>query len=494
MTSRSAATQAAPAGALVLRPLRTPTPRVFARVFEPRAWLRMRLATDALVLGLAASAAVFADSVVRASTANRIVAGLFFVLVLGLLNLRPSPDDRVSASLLDTGSHVLGVVSASAMVMLALDSLLGGSHPVGLALRLWTFATLYAGGTRVVLVALRRGACRTGRFCAPTLIIGAGAVAEQLASRLLSNPSYGMRPVGFLDADPPSRPAGSGDGPVPVLGSADDLAMAIAQTGARKVILAFSSEPDHALVRRIRECLEVGVEFALVPRLYEAVNERSTLDHVGGLPLLWIQPTDPRSWQFAVKHALDRGLAGAGLLLLAPLMLAIALLVRVSSPGPILFRQRRVGRDGHAFDLVKFRTMDERTGGSAASFVPPDGCAPGGVEGSDCRTRVGRLLRRSFLDELPQLANVLRGDMSLVGPRPERPEFVARFSSEVARYEDRQRVKSGMTGWAQVCGLRGQTSITDRVEWDNWYIQNWSLRLDLRIIAMTVAQVLRFRG
>ena len=129
----------------------------------------------------------------------------------------------------------------------------------------------------------------------------------------------------------------------------------------------------------------------------------------------------------------------------------------------------------------------------AAHFIPPSGCAPGGVEGEDRRTPVGRVLRKASIDELPQLINVLRGEMSLIGPRPERPEFVARFSAEVNRYEDRHRVKSGITGWAQVCGLRGQTSIADRVEWDNYYVRNWSLRLDFRILLMTIVEVLRFR-
>jgi lipopolysaccharide/colanic/teichoic acid biosynthesis glycosyltransferase len=129
-----------------------------------------------------------------------------------------------------------------------------------------------------------------------------------------------------------------------------------------------------------------------------------------------------------------------------------------------------------------------------SSFQLGDGLAPGGVEGLDRRTPIGRVLRDLSLDELPQLLNVLRGDMSLVGPRPERPEYVVRFARDVARYEDRHRVKSGITGWAQVHGYRGQTSIADRVEWDNYYIQNWSIWLDLRIIFMTIAEVLRFRG
>ena len=214
---------------------------------------------------------------------------------------------------------------------------------------------------------------------------------------------------------------------------------------------------------------------SLVPRLYETINERTTLDHVGGLPLLSLHSVNPRGWQFAAKHAIDRGVATIGL----DHHQSTAARAHRRRPallrGPILFRQRRVGRDGREFDLLKFRTM--RVAGLAtSSFELPDGVAPGGVEGSDRRTRIGRLLRETSLDELPQLLNVLRGDMSLVGPRPERPEFVARFARDVARYEERHRVKSGITGWAQVHGLRGQTSIADRVEWDNYYIQNWSLQ------------------
>jgi exopolysaccharide biosynthesis polyprenyl glycosylphosphotransferase len=279
---------------------------------------------------------------------------------------------------------------------------------------------------------------------------------------------------------------------VPVLGGPGHLAEAVQRTGARQVILAFSSEPDHVLVNKVEECQRLGVDVALVPRLYESINERATLDHVGGLPVVSLRPTDPRGWQFGVKHAFDRLFALIALLALGPLMIVIAAGVRLTSPGPALFRQRRVGRDGRAFDVLKFRTMHEST--SPHRFRLPDGSAPGGVEGEDRRTPFGRCLRSASLDELPQLINVLRGDMSLVGPRPERPEFVERFSAEVDRYRDRHKVKSGITGWAQVNGLRGQTSIADRVEWDNYYIRNWSLLLDARIIALTIAEILRFRG
>jgi lipopolysaccharide/colanic/teichoic acid biosynthesis glycosyltransferase len=210
------------------------------------------------------------------------------------------------------------------------------------------------------------------------------------------------------------------------------------------------------------------------------------------VPLLTLHTVDPKGWQFAVKHALDRSAALLGLLVMSPVLAVIAVAVKLTSSGPVLFHQQRVGRDGRTFDVLKFRTMIEAP--VPSSFQVGDGLAPGGVEGLDRRTPLGRALRDLSLDELPQLLNVLRGDMSLVGPRPERPEYVVRFARDVARYEDRHRVKSGITGWAQVHGYRGQTSIADRVEWDNYYIQNWSIWLDLRIIFMTIAEVLRFRG
>jgi lipopolysaccharide/colanic/teichoic acid biosynthesis glycosyltransferase len=183
------------------------------------------------------------------------------------------------------------------------------------------------------------------------------------------------------------------------------------------------------------------------------------------------------------------------LVVLAPLMLVTALAVKLTSSGPVLFRQRRVGRDGKPFDLYKFRSMRspsprEASGPGSMAFLARD-TAPGGVEGEDRRTPVGRVLRRCSLDELPQLINVLRGEMSMIGPRPERPEFVELFNDDVTRYGDRHRVKAGITGWAQVHGLRGQTSLAERVEWDNYYIANWSLGLDVKILALTAVALFR---
>jgi exopolysaccharide biosynthesis polyprenyl glycosylphosphotransferase len=327
----------------------------------------------------------------------------------------------------------------------------------------------------------------------PVLIMGAGVVGAQVARRLESHPEYGLVPVGFLDEDPRSV-AEVGGRDVPVLGTVEDLDETVMRTGVSNLIVAFSSVADERVSRLIQRCQELGVQVSVVPRMFDTINNRVGYDTVGGLPLMSFTSVNPRGLQFAVKHALDRVLALLFLVLLAPAMVGSALAVALSSRGPVLFRQRRVGRDGKAFDLYKFRSMRLQPGHapddeelSSLEFLLGGDTAPGGVEGDDRRTLVGRFLRRTSLDELPQLLNVLRGEMSLIGPRPERPEFVELFMNDIVRYGDRHRVKSGITGWAQVHRLRGQTSLAERVEWDNYYIAHWSLGLDAKILALTLA-------
>ena len=259
------------------------------------------------------------------------------------------------------------------------------------------------------------------------------------------------------------------------------------------MIIAFSRAPHEELLAAARDCWRLGVSVSVVPRLFEIEGERVMTDHLGGLPLVEMRPANPQGWQFRVKYALDRVVAGLALLFLLPVLAVLALAVLVTMGRPIFYRQLRVGRDGHTFEMLKFRTLrttavegaeadadwaDQQLGGrSAPSTIrsPPAWL-----------TRLGAFLRRWSGDELPQLWNVLRGDMSLVGPRPERATYVERFEQGLYRYGDRHRVKSGLTGWAQVNGLRGKTSLPDRTEWDNHYIENWSLWLDLKIVFLTI--------
>jgi len=277
---------------------------------------------------------------------------------------------------------------------------------------------------------------------------------------------------------------------LPVLGASWDLEHVVREHDVEQVIITFSTAPNDVLLRLVRRCEELGVAVAVVPRLYERTTTRLSVEHVGGLPLVSAHPSDPRGTHVAIKYVADRIVSLFLIVLLAPVIAAAALATLLSLGRPILFKQRRVGRDGVEFDMLKFRTMRLAEQPERALALK-DGLAPGGVEGADRRSGVGRFLRRSSLDELPQLFNVLRGDMSLIGPRPERPEYAAQFDRSVYRYVDRQRVKSGITGWAQVHGLRGQTSIADRAEWDNYYIENFSLWLDVKILLLTVAAVFR---
>jgi exopolysaccharide biosynthesis polyprenyl glycosylphosphotransferase len=396
---------------------------------------------------------------------------------------------RLRAMIVDGVVPVVGAISIATMLVLAgFVALFPDSPPGAMLVWTWLLAVGYVSAGRIGTAFAQNLARRHQLVSRPTLIVGAGVVGTHVARRIEESRQYGLKPVGFLDADPaPSIDMGGRQ--LPVLGGPADLERVALEVGAEHVIIAFTNASDSQLIPLVRSCEKLGLEISLVPRLFESVNDRIALEHLGGLPLLVLRAVDPKGWQFTVKHTLDRLLGALMLVVLAPVLLLTALAVKLSSPGPVLYRQRRVGRDGQVFDMLKFRSMREPQG--KLDFQPDPGRAPGGIEGEDRRTAVGRFLRRTALDELPQLLNVLHGDMSLIGPRPERPEFVDAFGVDVYRYIDRQRVKSGITGWAQVNGFRGQTSLADRVEWDNYYVDNWSLWLDAKILVLTIAAVLR---
>jgi exopolysaccharide biosynthesis polyprenyl glycosylphosphotransferase len=423
------------------------------------------------------------------------------LLTMLLFYLRGLYRRRLRALVLDGIVPVLSGVSVAAMAVATLGMLTNGQLPSQSDwLRGWLFSLIGVSVGRIALSFTQRWARKRHLVGKSVLIMGAGVVGAQVARRLEAHPDYGLVPIGFLDEDPRSI-AEVGGRDVPVLGTIDDLDETVARTGVKHLIVAFSSAADARVSRLIQRCQELGVEVSVVPRMFDTINDRVGYDTVGGLPLLTFAAVDLDGLQFAIKHALDRALALLLLIAFSPLLLCAAVAVRLSSPGPAFFRQRRVGRDGKVFDFYKFRSMrtppphapaqqgEPET--SALDFLLGGDTAPGGVEGEDRRTTVGRFLRGTSLDELPQLFNVLRGDMSLVGPRPERPEFVELFRQDVIRYGDRHRVKSGITGWAQVHGLRGQTSLAERVEWDNYYIAHWSLGLDLKILALTMVALFR---
>ncbi|HZB36114.1 MAG TPA: exopolysaccharide biosynthesis polyprenyl glycosylphosphotransferase [Gaiellaceae bacterium] len=455
------------------------------------AWALAGFSLDVSLLAAAGLAAALGSRAAGIEAPPVGWVALFAVFVLTTFAARGMYRPRLRAELLEDLRVVVAATSLAAMAVLTLRELT--TEPPDLApqmIRPWAFAMVYLAAGRVALHWSQTQARRNGEALRPTLIVGAGRIGRLTAKRLLEQPELGLRPIGFLDKEP--MDVEGGGAVLPVLGASWDLDRVVEKHDVRQVIVTFSTAPDEVLLRLFRRCEELGVTVAFVPRLFEKVTGRLTVDYLGALPLLAARAPNPRGVQFAVKYAVDRALAALLLVLAAPFMVVASIGILVTLGRPIFFRQARVGRDGRQFEMLKFRTMrtPDWDGDRAELELPPD-TAPGGVEGADRRTTFGAFLRRMSIDELPQLVNVLRGDMSLIGPRPERPQFVGLFEQSVYRYGERHRVKSGITGWAQVNGLRGKTSLADRVEWDNYYIENWSLWLDFKIALRTAVAVLR---
>jgi exopolysaccharide biosynthesis polyprenyl glycosylphosphotransferase len=441
-------------------------------------------------LDFVALATAFACAAVLVDDDSGLALGVFPFLGVLVLAARGAYALRLRLIVLDSLGLAAGSISVAAMGALALGLLVGGSTDPGSALlfRAWLLGIGFVGLVRLFFTLWQQRRRTAGITARRTVVIGAGEVGARIGRRLEQSPAYGLAPIGYIDDDPPPA-AAVGGRPAPVLGPASDLVKLVEAHRVEHVILAFSSTADVEVLPLLRRCAAQGVGVSLVPRLFDLINSRLACEPVGGLPIATLHSTNPLGATFALKHAIDRVVAVLLIVVLAPLLAVIALLVKGNSPGPVLFRQRRIGRDNHPFDVLKFRTMTHQQ--PAPGFVPAGGLAPGGVEGVDRRTRVGRWLRRTSLDELPQLLNVARGEMSLVGPRPERPEYAKTFAADLARYAERHRVRAGITGLSQVHRLRGQCPIADRVELDNYYIENWSPGLDLKILLMTALAVIR---
>ena len=458
---------------------------------ERRKALIVYFLVDAVAIALGSVAAVVGAPAPTGRNGHLWTVG-FAVAAFLALHHRGFYQFRLRPSLLDQTAQLVAATATVGAAVLTVRVLFAPEPNVGAeTLRLWVFVTAYLAVGRIALSVPRRTSPRarvTGPL--PTLIVGTEPVGRIVATRLLEQPHLGLRPIGFLDdneTDPEEAL------PLPILGTTADLELRSRLHQVGHIIVCFSGTSYSVLLDVIRKARRLGVGVSLLPRLYEEVTSRARVRHVGGIPLMEVNQPDPRGWQFTLKYALDRVVALVALVILLPLFLALAAAVAASSPGPILYRQRRVGLDAQEFDILKFRTMyvepdpeepDETVAEAMLKEESPQ------VNG-DRRTPVGRWMRRLSLDELPQLLNVLRGEMSLIGPRPERPSLANAFEHHVYRYGDRHRVKSGITGWAQVAGLRGPSSLADRVEWDNYYIENWSWWLDVKIALLTLPALIR---
>jgi len=340
----------------------------------------------------------------------------------------------------------------------------------------WGTSILFASSARALVVIAVRIRRRRGYHVSPAIIVGAGTLGQMIARKVADLPQLGLRIAGFVDDLPPAPPE---QGPPPrVLGRIDDLPELLRAHRVTQVFFALPREEHLQLERGLALIDKEMVDILVVPDILQFVMLRAGLASLDGIPVINLTETPLSGWYGPVKRLADVVFSLLALVLLSPLLLLIALLVKLTSPGPVLFRQERMSLDGTVFRMLKFRSMRaDAEAETGAVWASP---------GDPRRTRFGSVLRRTSLDELPQLINILRGEMSFVGPRPERPFFVEQFREKVPRYMLRHKVKCGLTGWAQVNGWRGNTSIEKRIEYDIFYIENWSLSFDLKIIGLTL--------
>ena len=386
---------------------------------------------------------------------------------------------RIALSVLDelptlTVGVLVGLAPGVAAALVVPTGLVGGSGALKVALSV--LAVVAAG--RMLAYTLILDLRRRGVITFPTVLIGAGPAARSIVQRIEAHPESGLHVVGTIANQ------GCGANDLPQLGSSADLTTIVRNRQVSNIVIGYGGISSADLIDVLRASDRANLEIHIVPRLFELASRRGSDDHIWGLPLVRLRAPADRRLTWRAKRAFDVVSASLALLLASPVMLTVALLVRVSLGPGIIFTQTRVGLKGQPFELMKFRSMTP---------VSPGGPGTWTVSPTDL-SRVGRFIRRYSLDELPQLINVLRGDMSLVGPRPERPEYVDKFTALFPPYTHRHRVPVGMTGLAAVNGLRGDTSIEERCKFDNWYIDNWSLWLDTKILVRTLSAVVRGTG
>ena len=308
------------------------------------------------------------------------------------------------------------------------------------------------------------------------LIIGAGKLGQRVAYSLSRHPEFGVKVQGYLTRHP--QKLGQTFEGVSVIGLYGDLEKYAPALDI--VFLCLPPEAEPQAEKMLGYLANTTVEVKVIPSIYEFITLRAEAEMFEGLPIVTLQGSPLHGWNLIVKRMMDIVGATAALVLLGPVLLLVGGLVKITSTGPVLFRQVRMGLDGRAFEMLKFRSMRV----DAESETGPVWAHPD----DDRRTPIGAFLRRTSLDELPQFWNVLKGEMSIVGPRPERPEFIVRFRETLPQYMLRHKMKAGITGWAQVNGWRGNTSLEKRIEFDLYYIEHWSIWFDLKIMWLTIWQ------
>lgn len=384
---------------------------------------------------------------------------------------------RLNLSLLEVLPPITTAVTEASMVLLAITMFI---FPVvhysrNIIVISWISVIVCVSLARLIVYLIFRWGRRRGWYVKNTLVLGAGKVGINAASKIIRNPDLGLRFVGFLDKTPSGREADFGA--YEVFDDYGKLEEVLEQHHIQHMVVGFSRDKHDTIVELMERCRPYNVEFTMVPRLYEIFSDSVGVEHIRGLPVLGLKRSSITGLQGFVKRTMDITIAFLTLIFLMPLLLLVAIAIKLDSPGPVLYRQTRLGKNDKQFSILKFRSMRRDAEKGKAGWS---------TAGDARRTRVGRFIRPLGIDELPQLINVIKGEMSLVGPRPERPEHVEHFELEIPAYSSRHRVRPGLTGWAQINGLRGDTDILERVEYDIYYIENWNPWLDIKILLKTV--------
>jgi Undecaprenyl-phosphate glucose phosphotransferase len=337
------------------------------------------------------------------------------------------------------------------------------------------------GAERLAIRALLRRIRLSGQNLQRILVIGAGALGREITQKILAHRELGFEVVGFLDDDP-GKSGTSFDG-VPVLGTLRQTEEVLARVPIDQVYMALPLDAHKKTLQMLQLMARECVETKLVPDILQYATLKATMEDLDGTPVINLSQVPLQGWNSLAKRVMDIVISAAALLVVLPFFPAIALAIWLEDRGPIFYTQERMGLDGRSFMILKLRSMRIDAEASSGPVWA--------IKDDPRRTRVGGFLRRWSLDELPQLCNVFIGDMSVVGPRPERPTFVREFKHKIPQYMLRHRVKAGITGWAQVHGWRGNTSIKKRIQYDLYYIENWSLGLDFKILGMTLLHAMR---
>jgi exopolysaccharide biosynthesis polyprenyl glycosylphosphotransferase len=429
------------------------------------AWLYFRLSGDEAATTLPLGS----ETIITLLVAKIVVMTITFFL--HQLYHQPRGVSRIDLMIRLFTAVSIGVIMTYALVSLVLFELV---YPRVLPVYDWLTTllcvTALRGLHRAAWGALRSRGIGMYRM----LIVGAGPTGQDLVARVHRRPWLGYEVVGFVD-DTPGRSRARG---TPVVGRTAELGSLVDELEIDEVLIAMPDATRQQLLSLVSQCNREGLAIKVFPDVFQIMASEVQISDLDGMPLLTMRDVALRGWRRTLKRVVDIVISVSMLVLLSPLLLVIAVLVKLESRGPAFYVQERMGMDARSFPIIKFRSMshgaEDETGAVWARRDDPR------------RTRLGNFIRAYNLDELPQLINVLLGQMSIVGPRPERPEFVAEFERQIPRYMERHRERAGITGWAQINGLRGDTSIEERTKYDLYYIENWSLLFDFKIMARTM--------